>query len=144
MEVKSQYHLVFLLKVKSKNNNMSFKKNILKNKETSSEFKKNSFKNKNNDNGDSDKYVSAAKGYNPKKEYEEHYFQSLLETARENPMPERGIGSGSELDREIGKILHLKSLKKHTKSLYKKASTKAKQKQIIDYRKKSLTLKKKK
>ena len=107
---------------------MAFKKNILKNKSTSTEFKNNSFKNKNNDNGDSDKYVSGAKGYNPKKEYEEHYFQSLLETVRKNPMP---------------KVADEFLLKQHTKSLYKKASTKARQKQILDYRKKSLTLKKK-
>ena len=110
----------------------SFKSNKLKNKETSSEFKKNSFKNKNNNNGDSDKYVSGAKGYNPKKEYEEHYFQSLLETVRENPL------SSDVKYHEKGRIKH------HTESLYKKASTKARQKQIIDYRKKSLTLKKKK
>ena len=99
---------------------MSFKKNILKNKQTSSEFKNNSFKNKNNDNGDSDKYVSGAKGYNP----DEGYFQSLLKAALENPNPE----SFSEEDRA-----------KHRKELH----TSAKQKQIIDYRKKSLTLKKK-
>ena len=99
---------------------MAFKKNILKNKSTSKEFKKNILKGHNNDNGDSDKYVSGAKGYNP----DEGYFQSLLKAAQENPNPE----SFSEEDRA-----------KHRKELH----TSAKQKQIIDYRKKSLTLKKK-
>ena len=99
---------------------MSFKKNILKNKQTSSEFKNNSFKNKNNDNGDSDKYVSGAKGYNP----DEGYFQSLLKAAQESPEP---------------KSYTKKHMSEHRKELH----TSAKQKQIIDYRKKSLTLKKK-
>jgi len=100
---------------------MSFKSNKLKNKETSSAFKANSFQNKNNDNGDSDKkYVSAAKGYNP----QEGYFQSLLKSVQENPHP---------------KSSSTKDISTHQKELY----TSAKQKQIIDYRKKSLTLKKK-
>lgn len=99
---------------------MAFKKNILKNKSTSTEFKNNSFKNKNNDNGDSDKYVSGAKGYNP----DEGYFQSMLKAVQENPNPT----SYSKEDRA-----------KHTKELH----TSARQKQILDYRKKSLTLKKK-
>ena len=58
----------------------------------------------------------------------EALHQSLLETVRKNPMP---------------KVADEFLLKQHTKSLYKKASTKARQKQILDYRKKSLTLKKK-
>ena len=99
---------------------MAFKKNILKNKSTSKEFKNNSFKNKNNDNGDSDKYVSGAKGYNP----DEGYFQSLLKSVQENPEPK----SYSKKDRD-----------KHRKELH----ISARQKQILDYRKKSLTLKKK-
>ena len=98
-----------------------FKNNKLKNKSNPSDFIKNSFKNKNNANGDSDeKYVSAAKGYNP----QEGYFQSLLKSVQENPEPE----SYSK-----------KPISIHQKELYKSA----KQKQIIDYRKKSLTLKKK-
>ena len=66
------------------------------------------------------KYVSAAKGYNP----DEGYFQSMLKSVQENPHPK----SSSKED-----------VSEHHKELH----TSAKQKQIIDYRKKSLTLKKK-
>ena len=98
-----------------------FKSNKLKNKETSSGFKSNSFQNKNNANGGSDKkYVSAAKGYNP----DDGYFNSLLTSVQENPHPK----SSSKAD-----------ISTHQKEL----SASAKQKQIIDYRTKSLTLKKK-
>ena len=63
------------------------------------------------------KYVSAAKGYDP----DEGYFQSLLKSVQENPEPK----SYSKKDRD-----------KHRKELH----TSARQKQILDYRKKSLTL----
>lgn len=65
------------------------------------------------------KYVSAAKGYNPS----EGYFKSLQKALKENPEPT----SYTKKDRD-----------KHRKDL----SESAKQKQILDYRKKSLTLKK--
>tara|TARA_R100001594_G_scaffold128823_1_gene167248 strand:- start:117 stop:374 length:258 start_codon:yes stop_codon:yes gene_type:complete len=62
---------------------------------------------------------SEASGYNP----DEGYFQALLKATQENPEPK----SYSKEDREI-----------HQKSLYNRA----RQIQILDYRKKSLTLKK--
>jgi len=61
---------------------------------------------------------SKASGYDP----DEGYFQSLLKAAQENPEPK----SYSEED-----------MKTHDKEL----NQSAKQKQIIDFRKKSLTLK---
>ena len=111
---------------------MSFKKNILKNKQTSSEFKNNSFKNKNNDNGDSDKYVSGAKGYNP----EESYFKSLQKSVQENPMSDVPYSKKGPYDRRT--IKEVTSSKSNIK-----LHQRAKQIQIKDYRKKSLTLKKK-
>ena len=65
------------------------------------------------------KYVSGAKGYNP----DEGYFQSMLKAVQENPDP---------------KSYTKKDMAQHQKEL----SQSARQKQIIDYRKKSLTLKK--
>ncbi len=65
------------------------------------------------------KYVSGAKGYNP----DEGYFQSMLKAVQENPDP---------------KSYTKKGMDQHQKEL----SQSARQKQIIDYRKKSLTLKK--
>jgi hypothetical protein len=62
---------------------------------------------------------SEATGYDP----DEGYFQALLKAVQENPEP----NSYSKEDRE-----------KHQKELYQSAG----QKQIIDFRKKSLTLKK--
>ena len=65
------------------------------------------------------KYVSAAKGYNQN----EGYFQSMLKAVKENPEP---------------KSYTKKDMAKHQKEL----NQSARQKQIIDFRKKSLTLKK--
>ena len=63
------------------------------------------------------KYVSAAKGYNP----DEGYFQSMLKSVQENPDP---------------KSYTKKDMAQHQKEL----SQSARQKQILDYRNKSLTL----
>lgn len=63
------------------------------------------------------KYVSAAKDYNPN----EGYFQSMLKSVQENPDP---------------KSYTKKDMDQHQKEL----SQSAKQKQILDYRNKSLTL----
>ena len=65
------------------------------------------------------KYVSGAKGYNP----DEGYFQSMLKAVQENPDP---------------KSYTKKDMDQHQKEL----SQSARQKQILDYSKKSLTLKK--
>tara|TARA_R100001443_G_scaffold18750_1_gene29884 strand:+ start:252 stop:518 length:267 start_codon:yes stop_codon:yes gene_type:complete len=62
------------------------------------------------------KVESEAKGYNP----DEGYFQALLKATQENPEPK----SYSKQDRES-----------HQKSLY----SRARQIQILDYTKKSLT-----
>tara|TARA_R110000744_G_scaffold52693_4_gene112804 strand:- start:5022 stop:5306 length:285 start_codon:yes stop_codon:yes gene_type:complete len=64
------------------------------------------------------KYVSAAKGYNS----DEGYFQSLLKAVQENPNAERPFSKDK--------------IEKHQRDL----NQSAKQKQIIDYRNKSLTL----
>jgi len=63
------------------------------------------------------KYVSAAKDYNR----DEGYFQSMLKSVQENPHPK---SSSKEDVSEHHDILHQS----------------AKQKQILDYRNKSLTL----
>ena len=124
----------------------SFKSNKLKNKETSKEFKTNSFKNKNNDNGDSDKYVSAAKGYNPGKEYQKHLFKAHQEEIVKNPEPTKDV-IPTKAPYDVKSVISYPSsgqrMSEYQKEIYKSASTSARQKQIIDYRKKSLTLKKK-
>ena len=78
-------------------------------------YKKSAFPFKENDKTPK----SEATGYDPN----EGYFQSLLKAAQENPEP---------------KSYTKKHITEHQKQLYQSA----KQKQIIDYRKKSLTLKK--
>ena len=77
------------------------------------------------------KYVSAAKNYNP----DEGYFQSLLKAVQENPMSDVPYSKKGPYDRPTkGELL--------SEDRTKKIHQSAKQKQIIDYRNKSLTLNK--
>ena len=77
------------------------------------------------------KYVSAAKGYNP----DEGYFKSLLKAVQENPMSEVPYSKKGPYNRLTKKELLSKERDSKTKQ-------RAKQIQIEDFRKKSLTLKK--
>jgi len=72
------------------------------------------------------KYVSAAKGYNP----DEGYFKSLLKAVQENPMSDVPYSKKGPYDRPTKKEV-LNS---------PKINQSARQNQIIDFRKKSLTL----